>query len=107
MFPRTATGTWLHSTVVVVAGAVVLVAVGRGLAQVGDAATLRMLAVLVPALAIGLVTRRHPLLVGAGASLLASLATRLGPDDAIAAALVVAVAALAGRALRHRFAAPR
>ena len=106
MFPRTTAGTWMHSIALVAAGAGLLAIAARAVAFAPvDAPPLRTLATLLPALAIGFVSRRHPLLVGAAASLLASLLARAGTGDAVATALVVAVAALAGRALRHRCAA--
>lgn len=77
------------------------------------AAPLAALAQLLPGLALGWFTRRHPLLVGAAAGVVALLAAqwlpllRLEPcplvGQTIAVAMTVAVAALAGRALRRRF----
>ena len=74
---------------------------------------IRALAILLPGLVAGWFTRRHPLLVGAAIGLLAAVIAALAgadrtplswPGHAIALALYVAVAALAGRALRFRFA---
>jgi hypothetical protein len=111
--------TWLHSALVIAAGAIAL-AVPISLqvwplapgSAAGLPATLAMLALLLPGLAIGWFTRRHPLLVGGAAGLagvvlagrLPGAATTSIPslDTALAAGLVVAVAALAGRALRWR-----
>jgi hypothetical protein len=77
---------------------------------------IHMLERLVPGLALGWFTRRHPLVVGAITGALASytipfvLGYRLFPlaqaGDAIANAMVIAVAFLAGRALRYRFQPP-
>jgi hypothetical protein len=74
---------------------------------------IHMLERLVPGLALGWFTRRHPLVVGAITGALASymiplvLGYRLFPlaqaGDAIEFAMVIAVAFLAGRALRYRF----
>ena len=73
---------------------------------------IRALAILLPGLAAGWFTRRHPLLVGAAIGVLATLVAFLvgpnwlpptWPGRAIALALFMAVAALAGRALRFRF----
>lgn len=70
-------------------------------------------ALLAPGLFSGWFMRRHPLLVGAAAGALATLladgisATQAESfpllGDVLASAMVVAVAALAGRALRYRF----
>lgn len=111
--------TWVHSTAVVVAGAAALLIAGAmqaralGLGLPPDAhAPVAMLALLAPGLAIGWFTRRHPLLVGAAAAVLAeavaNLVLRHAPAPAfvgqlVASGMVVAVAALAGRALRYRF----
>jgi hypothetical protein len=73
---------------------------------------LSALAQLLPGLALGWFTPRHPLLVGAAAGLLAIFVAQwlallhfdafLLAGNAVAAAMTVAVAALAGRALRRR-----
>ena len=122
---------WLHSIVVIVLGSVLLAAIQVMLVPVAyrlstwmpnpadamDAigAPLVAFATLAPALVLGWFTRRHPLLVGAAAGAAASWlvnhamhssgngASLLG--DVIASAMIVAVAALAGRALRYRFTA--
>lgn len=74
---------------------------------------LAVFALLAPGLLSGWFVRRHPLLVGAAAGALAAeLAFLISPiemqsrsllGDVLASAMVVAVAALAGRALRYRF----
>jgi hypothetical protein len=105
---------WLHSALVVLLGALLLVA--AAMTRASSAAlpsTMTMLSLLVPGLLLGWFTRRHPLVVGALAALLAAvIAGRVLPhsvgatsvlDATLAAGLVVAVAALAGRALRYRF----
>lgn len=122
--------TWLHSTVI--AGlASILLAMAQAsvvpcmhylsswfanqqtaMAMFSEPA--EVFATLVPALLLGWFTRRHPLLVGAAAGMAGVLlANRFSPDaaveayhqtgDIIASAMTVAVAALAGRALRYRF----
>ena len=121
--------TWLHSMLIVLVGTLALVLVHVFTVYAVDptiyTATdldpwpklfeepIRMLERLVPGLALGWFTRRHPLVVGAITGALASytipfvLGYRLFPmaqaGDAIANAMVVAVAFLAGRALRYRF----
>jgi hypothetical protein len=77
------------------------------------AAPLVTLSQLLPGLALGWFTRRHPLLVGALAGILASIAAQyLTPihfetyslvGESVALGMTVAVATLAGRALRRRF----
>lgn len=71
-----------------------------------------VLALVAPGLISGWFVRRHPLLVGAAAGAFAALlANRISPiesesfslaGDVLASAMIVAVAALAGRALRYR-----
>ena len=121
--------TWAHSAVLVVVAAIALVACRAcvhpashslaGLTAQPSAslslfgAPLVALAQLVPGLVLGWFTRRHPLLVGAAAGILGVVASqwlplmRLDPysfiGQVVAVAATVAVAALAGRALRYRF----
>jgi hypothetical protein len=117
--------TWLHSFLLVLLfGPVLLLAdttnmklvnaVQHDLALVALVAPpLGTLALLVPGMVLGWFTRRHPLLVGAAAAVVAqslpmALAIHagniaMGIGHLLSAGLVVAVAALAGRALRHRF----
>lgn len=121
--------TLLHSVALVVGAAAVLLAcfaLVHPTAHVGIAAdrsdTLRLwsppmlaLSQLLPGVVLGWFTRRHPLVVGAFAGILAMLAARalgLGTLDSyafagetVAAGMTVAVAALAGRALQRRFSA--
>jgi hypothetical protein len=76
-------------------------------------APLLAMSLLVPGLLVGWHTRRHPLLVGAAVGAAGSAVLHVLPGefvssamragDVVFAALVVAVAALAGRALRWRF----
>ena len=121
--------TWLHSVLIVLVGTLALVfvhvftvyAFGPVIYTTTNLdpwpklfeAPVQMLERLVPGLALGWYTRRHPLVVGAVTGALASytipvvLGYRLLPlaqaGEAIAYAMVVAVAFLAGRALRYRF----
>jgi hypothetical protein len=99
--------TWAHSAVVVVAG-IVLVAFAVGAARwaTGWTQSIAMFSLLAPGLSIGVFTRRHPLVVGAlcGAGGFLAVPPRdATADGTLAAALAVAVAALAGRALRRRY----
>lgn len=120
---------WLHSIVIIfLAGILIALALTLAFPVVNilsalfpdPEAALRSLsppalafALLAPGLFSGWFVRRHPLLVGAAAGVLAVLlANRISPTEAesfslfgevIASAMMVAVAALAGRALRYRF----
>ncbi len=120
---------WVHSIVVVVLGSVFIAAfqmmlipavyrLSTWMPNSADAAALVAapavaFARLAPGLLLGWFTRRHPLLVGAAAGAFAAmLANRfmhsdlnhsVMTGDVIASAMIVAVAALAGRALRYRF----
>ena len=126
---RLVKNTWSHSAVLVLVAALVLVACRAlagpaahtlaGLTPHPSAALsafgapLVTLAQLVPGLVLGWFTRRHPLLVGAAAGILATVASQWLPilhlepysliGQTVAVAFTVAVAALAGRALRYRF----
>lgn len=118
---------WLHSIVIIFLAGIIL-AVTKTLVSpsvkmlseffLDPEAALRALsapaiafAMLAPGLLAGWFIRRHPLLVGAAAGAFAVLlANRISPmesysllGDVLASAMVVAVAALAGRALRYRF----
>lgn len=120
---------WVHSIVIILLAGM-LIAMTKALASpiatiLADLffdpdAALRLLsqplavfALLAPGLFSGWFVRRHPLLVGAAAGALAAvLAFRISSveihshslfGDVLASAMVVAVAALAGRALRYRF----
>ena len=117
--------TWLHS-ILLIALAVVVLSVFNLLSLsairlLSDSsghvpsilsAPISALAVLVPGLLLGWFTRRHPLLVGASAGLLAPFlashfeSQHFGSQSiigtAIATGMYVAVAALTGRALRYR-----
>ena len=108
---------WLHSAVIVLLGSIAL-AVSQYLVLISESDTvglaklsapLQAFATLAPSLALGWFTRRHPLLVGGVASVLASFwavvffGTDLPAAMVIASAMYAAVAALAGRALRYRF----
>ena len=115
--------TWLHSAGVVVVATPCIAALHAGAIR---AATLVSpgappawhvepafaLAGLAPGLVLGWFTRRHPLVVGgiAGAlgvlacnAFVVSMASRSALGDTLSTALLVSVAALAGRALRFRF----
>jgi hypothetical protein len=113
----------LHS-ILLIAAAAPMLAVAQSLAsqfssQVPQAVSaiaaepLIILAKLVPGLVLGWFTRRHPLVVGGLAGVLAALAASFLPGasfesyalagNATATGFTVAVAALAGRALRFRF----
>lgn len=115
--------TWLHSILLIAAAAPVL-AVAQSLASqfasqapqvvsVIAAEPLIVLAKLVPGLVLGWFTRWHPLVVGGIAGALGALVASLLPaasfesyalaGNATATGFTVAVAALAGRALRFRF----
>ena len=124
--------TWLHSMLIALVGALSLVLIHVFTVYAVGPTTytttnldpwprlfeepIQMLERLVPGLALGWFTRRHPLLVGAIAGALASymiplvLGNRLFPlaqaGNATAYAMVVAIAFLAGRALRYRFQPP-
>ena len=107
--------TWLHSCFLILLAIPLLTAASA--LRIADpasplAAPAMAFSLLVPGLLLGWFTRRHPLVVGA----LAAIATpyiaqalhliqrppsMLG--EAIHSAMIVAVAALAGRALRFRF----
>ena len=121
--------TWIHSIVVILLASMLIavtkastspvLAILSGLFSDPDAAPrllaspLSVFALLAPGLLSGWFVRRHPLLVGAAAGALAAvLAFRISSveihphslyGDVLASAMVVAVAALAGRALRYRF----
>ena len=111
--------TWLHSLCVIAFGSLALGLASSTLALVGPAgmpellqAPAHALALLGPGLLAGWFTRRHPLLVGAAAGAVYAFAEIAGwtpmprptsIGDGIAIAMIVAVAALAGRALRYRF----
>jgi hypothetical protein len=117
--------TSLHSLLLIAAAAPLLmltqawvVSFTNSGAQIADLAAfalpvLQMLAHLLPGLLLGWFTRRHPLLVGGVAGALsvlllngtANLAelTPAAAGNLLATAALVAVAALAGRALRRRF----
>jgi hypothetical protein len=107
--------TWLHSAVVVALGIAALVAAAQafafvlgGRAESAAYAPAQMFAWLAPGLGLGWFTRRHPLVVGAIAGVLAqalfpATSAPSPAGQAIAAGMVVAVAALAGRALRFRY----
>ncbi|MGH8109320.1 MAG: hypothetical protein ACREO1_11490 [Arenimonas sp.] len=118
---------WLHSIVVVVLGSILIATIetlllpvahrmsasnpAEALASIGP--PLVAFAKLAPALVVGWYTRRHPLLVGAAAGAFSSLLVNqyLHPyftgfwlaGELVASGMIVAVAALAGRALRYRF----
>ena len=71
-----------------------------------------ILAKLIPGMLLGWFTRRHPLVVGALAGIFAQFITNTVFNqtytytlvgEVVATAMVLAVAALAGRALRYRF----
>lgn len=120
--------TWAHSAVLVGLAAVALAACRACIEPVTQSlaaltahpsaslslfgAPLVALAQLVPGLVLGWFTRRHPLLVGAAAGILAVAASQLVPlmrleaysfiGQSVAVAATVAVAAFAGRALRYR-----
>ncbi len=120
---------WLHSAVIIFLAGILLATMKimvlpalnilSGLFSAPDIALATLSApaiafsMLAPALLSGWFTRRHPLLIGAAAGAIAALlADHLSPieaesyslaGDASASAMVVAVAALAGRALRYRF----
>jgi hypothetical protein len=96
--------TWLHSlALIAVAAPVIALSIGVAAeAPAGWSEPARAFALLAPGLALGWFTRRHPLLVGAAAGLLAAAWSQSAPAM-LAAAMIVAVAALAGRALRFRF----
>jgi hypothetical protein len=99
--------TWLHS-LALIAVATPLLALSIGMAAHAPVAwsePARTFALLAPALALGWFTRRHPLLVGAAAAVLATAWSQSTPAM-LAAVMTVAVAALAGRALRFRFKSP-
>jgi hypothetical protein len=108
---------WLHSLCVIALGTLALGLASSALAWAAPTlpdvvhAPAHAFALLGPGLLAGWFTRRHPLLVGAAAGALYALAEIAGwtplprptsPGDGIAIAMIVAVAALAGRALRHR-----
>lgn len=108
--------TWLHSSLLILIAAPLL-AVAAAL-RVADstsalAAPSLALSLLAPGLVLGWFSRRHPLVVGAVAGIaVPSLAQALrlvhhAPasllGEALFSAMIVAVAALAGRALRFRF----
>ena len=110
---------WLHSLCVVVFGSLALalangalaMAVAQGMPALLDAPA-HALALLGPGLLAGWFTRRHPLLVGAAAGVLFAGAGMAGvmpmagatsAGEVVAIGMVIAVAALAGRALRYRF----
>lgn len=110
------TNTWLHSALVIALAIPVLLL--ASLLRVDPpapmmVAPLAALSLLAPGLLLGWFTRRHPLVVGALAGAIAAglgraadLAPEASPSlagDMVHAAMVVAVAALAGRALRQRF----
>jgi len=120
---------WIHSIVLILLSAI-LVAVTKMLVAPAmnvfselfpapDAAMRHLLmpatafSLLAPGLLSGWFSRRHPLLIGAAAGGLAAwlanhfLPVSAGsyslPGDVLASGMVVAVATLAGRALRYRF----
>jgi hypothetical protein len=101
---------WLRAATIVVLSAPAIALALRLASPHAEPAT--ALAQLVPGLVLGLFARRHPLLVGGAAGALAVLlaehvpgdgAWSIAPGRAIAITLTLAVAALAGRALRHRY----
>jgi hypothetical protein len=99
--------TWLHSFALIAATAPLL-ALAFGLAMAAPPAWIepaRTFAMLAPGLALGWFARRHPLLVGAAAGVLAVIGLQppLIAESSLTAGMTVAVAALAGRALRFRF----
>jgi putative membrane protein (TIGR04086 family) len=109
--------TWLHSIVLIAIFSLLLSAShqARYLAVPPYlSAPIAALSVLVPGLVLGWFTRRHPLLVGgtAGAVSIVIIAfanpahprTQSLTGDIIAIGLYAAVATLAGRALKYRFA---
>lgn len=99
--------TWSHSlALIVVAAPSIALSIGMA-AHAPDtwSEPARTFALLAPGLVLGWFTRRHPLLVGAVAGVLAT-AWSSSAAAMVAAAMTVAVAALAGRALRFRFKPP-
>jgi hypothetical protein len=103
--------TWAHSLVLVVF-AMPLIALALAMANGVPPDWLdpaHTFALLGPGLVLGWFTRRHPLLVGGAAGALALTCSRAAgpmPPALLTGAMTVAVAALAGRALRYRFRAP-
>ena len=121
---------WVHSAFVTAMGALALLFAQRlawpaielltsqlsdpGVVQSVISPGVYALSKLVPGLITGWFTKRHPLLVGAAAGLIGTYAftgtlgaTIEAPSRAgliFESALLFSVAALAGRALRHRFA---
>jgi hypothetical protein len=96
--------TWLHSlALVAVAAPLLALSIGVAARAPGTwSEPAHTIALLAPGLVLGWFTRRHPLLVGAAAGVLAVAWWRSAPVM-LAVAMTVAVAALAGRALRYRF----
>lgn len=120
--------TWIHSAVLIVIATFVLVLAQKFSTTFIDwivdsgansptasslLAPIEAFSILAPGLLLGWFTRRHPLVVGAIAGALATFAaskifgstlnSHLLLGEVIAVAMIVAVAALAGRALRYRF----
>lgn len=107
--------TWLHSAVLILLAVPLLTAAFA--LRIADpsspfAAPSVAFSLLAPGLLLGWFTRRHPLVVGAVAAVATPYIAQAMhlvqrppsmPGEAIHSAMIVAVAALAGRALRFRF----
>lgn len=114
--------TWIHSIVLILIASCVLILSERLSTSLIEwtagstsllPAPVMAFSRLAPGLLLGWFTRRHPLVLGALAGALATFVagkisgavpdTQVLLGEVIAVAMIVAVAALAGRALRYRF----